>query len=128
MFIRFVVDEFDRRSGQRRGVFQVAHRLRDSGVLTEYDHARLADALRWFEEHLNEPARLARSRRPHRAAQAICWFKKDATEHLARIREVQHLLGAYDIVVDMITSRRPGYVVYEDAHQIAAYPFGETRT
>jgi hypothetical protein len=43
------------------------------------------------------------------------------------MREVQHLLDAYGIGVDMITSRRPGYIVYEDAFQVAAYPFGETQ-
>ena len=40
---------------------------------------------------------------------------------------MQHLLDAYGVTVDMITSRRPGYTVYEDEYQIAAYPFDETQ-
>ncbi len=126
VFIRFVVGEIDRSSGKRRGVFQAAYRLRRSGVMTEYEEARLTDALRWFDAHLEKPARLARSRRPHREAQAICWFKAAATEHIDRIREVSHILDSHGIAVEMIASRRVGYVVYEDAHQVAAYPFGET--
>jgi hypothetical protein len=127
VFIRFVVDDIDRSSGKRSGVFQAAYALRNSGRLPEYDEARLADALRWFGRHLRKPARLTRSRRPHREARAICWFKRGAVAHLARIHEVRHLLDAYGIRVDMIVSRRPGYVVYEDEHQLAAYPFDETR-
>jgi hypothetical protein len=128
VFIRFVVGEIDRSSGKRRGVFQAAYALRRSGRLPEYDEARLADALRWFGAHFRKPTRLSRSRLPHREAQAICWFKKDAAEHLERIREVRYILDAYGIAVDMLTSWRPGYIVYEDDVQVAAYPFAETPT
>jgi hypothetical protein len=94
--------------------------------MTACEETRLAEALRWFDAHLEKPDRFARSRRPHREAKAICWFKPGAAEHLARIREVQHILDSYGIFVEAITSRRPGYVVYEDEVQIAACPFGET--
>ena len=126
MFIRFVVDDIDNDSGKRRGVFQAAYGLRNSGALTDYDDARLAEALRWFNAHLAKPSRLSRTRRPNRAARAICWFKTGAAEHLARIREVRRILDTYGVAVEMITSRRPGYVVYEDYHQVAAHPFAET--
>ncbi len=126
MFIRFVVHEIDWSSGRRRGLFQAAYELRDSGMMPDYEKERLADTLRWFNWNLRKPLRLARSRRPHGREQAICWFKRGAAEHLARIREVQHIVDAYGVPVDVITSRRPGYVVYEDAFQVAAYPFSET--
>jgi len=126
VFIRFVVDDLHHDSGRRCGVFQAAYGLRRSGALTGYDDARLTEALWWFDAHLAKPARLSRTRRPNCAARAICWFKPAAAEHLARIREVRHILDAYGIAVEMITSRRPGYVVYEDDHQVAAFPFRET--
>ena len=126
VFIRFVVEERDRRSGRRRGVFQAAYALRSSGAMTKYEEARLADTLRWFDAHLEKPTQLARSRRPHRAAQAICWFKAGAAEHLGRIREVRHILDGYGVTVDAITTHRPGYIVYEDPFQVAAHPFAET--
>jgi hypothetical protein len=126
VFIRFVVGEIDRTSQQRLGVFHAAYRLRRSGTLTHYDEERLSDALGWFDRHLDKPTRLTRSRRPNRRAQAICWFKVGAAEHVAHVREVQHILEAHGIRVDMLTSRRPGYVVYEDDAQVAAYPFKDT--
>ena len=127
MFVRFVINEIDPSSGRRTGVFYAAYAVRRSGRMPEYDDARLSDALRWFSAHLSTPDRLTRSRRPHREARALCWFKHTAVEHLARAREMQHLLDAYGVTVHMITSRRPGYVVYEDGYQVAAYPFDETQ-
>jgi hypothetical protein len=44
------------------------------------------------------------------------------------MREFQRILGAYGIAVETIRTRRPGYVVYEDEFQIAAYPFSDTPT
>ncbi|HWT05137.1 MAG TPA: hypothetical protein VN224_05225 [Xanthomonadales bacterium] len=127
MFIRFVTGQIDRSSGRRRGVFQAAYALQRFGDLAEYEKARLAETLRWFNVHLRTPSRLTRSRRPHREAQALCWFETAAAQHLARVREMQNILDANGVMVDMVTSRRPGYIVYEDAHQVAAYPFDETQ-
>ena len=128
MFVRFVVDQLHDSSGKRMGLFQVAGRLRRSGVTAPHDEARLAAALSWFGEHLHKPDRFARSRRPHRAAQAICWFKVSASEHLARMREIAEILEAYSWRVEMITSRHPGYITYEDDFQVAACPFADTPT
>ena len=126
MFVRFVVDRIHPDSGRRTGIFQAAYQLRHSGSMTGYEHDRLAAALSWFNKNLDKPARLSWSSRPNRKAQAICWFKAGAAEHLARIREIQHILAQNGIVVEMITTRRPGYVVYEDDYQLAAYPFNDT--
>jgi hypothetical protein len=126
MFVRFVTARLDEDSGKRQGLFQAAFHLRRRGELTTYDHDRLAHVLRWFDEHLPRPSRLSRSRRPNRKAQAICWFKHGATEHLARMREIQCILETHGVMADMIASRRPGYVVYEDDVQVAAYPFRDT--
>jgi hypothetical protein len=44
------------------------------------------------------------------------------------MREVAHILAAHGIIVDVLRTERPGYVVYEDSHQVAAEPFRETVT
>ena len=43
------------------------------------------------------------------------------------MREYQALLESYGFAVQMLREKRPGYVVYEDQHQVVAYPFSETR-
>ena len=38
------------------------------------------------------------------------------------------VLEAHDVMVEILRSERPGYVVYEDEFQVAAEPFHETLT
>ncbi len=46
----------------------------------------------------------------------------------ARIHELAELLDRYDVGSEIVTSERPGYVIYEDDAQIIAEPFRDTRT
>ncbi len=61
-----------------------------------------------------------------RKRKAISWFKDTATEHLRRIRDVCAILEHHDVRVRMITTDRPGYILYEDEFQVAAEPFADT--
>ena len=90
------------------------------------DRDRLERLGAWFNENLERPLRLAMSPRPHRKAQAISWFKDSATAHIAKMRELEELLGRYGAAVQFIKTRRVGYVVYEDEFQIVACPFADT--
>jgi hypothetical protein len=128
MFIRFVIDEMDADSGRRQGLFQAADALSESGVLSREDDDRLESIYAWFKKNLKVPDRLSLSPRANRKAQAISWFKDTATEHISKMREYQTILERYGLRIHVIKSKRLGYVVYEDAHQVAAYPFSDTPT
>jgi hypothetical protein len=95
--------------------------------MSHSDEQQLDKVEKWFQENLPVPKRLAISSKPRRKAQAISWFRATATEHIGRMRELQAVLENYDILVDMLRERRPGYLVYQDEHQVVAYPFSETR-
>ena len=123
MYVRFVVNEIDEHSGVERGIIQAMFRLRRSGALSAHDEAWWAELRAWLNLDLDEPDRLARSRRPGARAVAISWFKASATSHIARAREVCALLAQHDIASRMLTTERPGYIVYEDDFQVAAEPF-----
>lgn len=127
-FIRFVIEDIDRDSGRRQGLFQAAKALRDAGLLTGVDHERLENIRAWFNEHLERPARLAVSSRPHSKAQAISWYRDTATQHIAKMREFQEVLERYGLAVQMVKAKRLGYILYEDEFQVAAYPFNDTPT
>ena len=127
-FVRFVVQEQHENSGRRTGVFGAAYGLQESHELTEEESSRLGDILAWFGRHLSKPDRLTISSRPHRKAQAISWLKESAVEHMAQMRAMVLILEAHGLVVDRIRTKRPGYIVYEDEHQAAAYPFADTPT
>ncbi|HEV7311108.1 hypothetical protein [Sphingopyxis sp.] len=126
MFIRFVIADLDADSGRRQGLFQAGEALVQSGRMNPFDQEHLEQTYRWFRLHLPVPTRFAVSRRPHAKAQALSWFRDSAIEHIDRIREYQRILDAYDIPVEMLRTTRPGYIVFEDEYQIAAYPFADT--
>ena len=128
MFVRFVVYEIDEDSGCERGIFQAMYRLWRAGRLLPHEEAWWAELRAWLDFDLDAPDRLSRSRRPGAHECAISWFKASASEHIAKAREVAALLAQHDIPSRMLTTDRPGYIVYEDSVQVAAEPFrGELR-
>jgi hypothetical protein len=126
VFLRFVVDEFNADSGRRQGLSHAAFALRDSGKMNPLDYQRLLKITDWFNRNLERPSRFSLSARPNKKNQAISWIKSSATKHVRRMRDMQKIVESYGISVEMIKTRRPGYVFYEDEWQITAYPFADT--
>jgi len=127
-YVRFVIGEVDSESQREAGVFQTAYRVRDEKALYDYDAALLTEHLDWFKSHLKIPSRFTAAKPPYyrRKKRGISWFKDSATEHIARMREIVRLLEAHGVSVQMIQTDRPGYVVYEDDHQVVAEPFADS--
>ena len=127
MFLRFIVDELHQSSLAPAGVFVVAYRLRDEQTLPRIDHQDLLGLLRWFAENLDTPNRFTKSGRVGGSSRGICWFRPSAHEHIRKARELARLIDRYSIWVHTIKTRHPGYVVFEDEHQIVAEPFSGCR-
>jgi hypothetical protein len=127
-FVRFVTANIDEDSGKRRGIFQAAGDLMDGNELPAHDRSELQTLWNWFCKHLDEPDRFARSQRRSAAPKAISWFKSTATEYISRMHSICRILNEHGIATEMITTTRPGYIVFGDDHQIAAVPFAETDT
>jgi len=127
-YIRFVTSAIDEDSGKRRGVFQAVADLVDANEFSEHELGELQAIRKWFNKHLDVPDRFARSRRKNAAPRAISWYKSSATEYIGRMHAMCRILNEHDVITEIITSSRPGYVVFEDEHQIAAVPFAETAT
>jgi hypothetical protein len=127
--VRFVVHAVDEESGYRQGFIQAAAELDDLGHLSPSESAMLEEALRWFRKHLPVPDRFTRTRNAsHKKKRALSWFKESALAQITQARDVLELLRAHDIIVETLTTERPGYVVYEDHFQVVAEPFSETPT
>jgi len=118
MFLRFAVHARDENSQRGKGILTAIYRLEKEGRLAEYEAAWFSEQERWFNEHLERPE-------PLKDPLAILWFKSTALEHITRMRALVALLEHKDTVVEVIQTDRPGYVVYEDEHQVAAIPFGQ---
>lgn len=128
MFIRFVINTHDEGSGRRMGLFQAMADLQASGELAAHE-SELYDAIyAWFKAHLKVPTSFARASRPHAKKVGLSWFKDSATEHMAKIRQVAHVLESHGVEMVVLRTERPGYIVYEDDCQVVAEPFQETAT
>ena len=55
----------------------------------------------------------------------MCWFKASATEHIAKIYQMVYILEQSGVYVRVNKTRHPGYIVYEDEHQVVAEPFAD---
>ena len=127
MFIRFVAKSRHEQSHCRTGVFQAADRLARRGELSDEEEGGYEAVRTWFSHHLPVPRRFSRSGRRHACGKAVCWFKRDANRHIEHVKSLVALLERHGIFMEMIRTERPGYVVYEDAYQIAAVPFRDTK-
>jgi hypothetical protein len=126
-FVRFVSLARDPESGHRLGILQSMFELKRAGRLSTAEHARVCELSDWFSTHLARPARFTRKRNDsHRRPRALSWFRDSAQAHLWRMRELATLLEAHDRWVDVLSSDRPSYIVYEDEHQVVAEPFADT--
>lgn len=127
MYLRFVIGKKDESSGCRQGVFVAAAELRDSGELYDYQEERLKEVLSWFKKNLKIPKKFSRATSHNTLPKAISWYKDTAKECLSRMHDLKAILESHDVKVDIIQTDSPGYIVYEDEHQVTAEPFKSTR-
>ena len=128
MFIRFVINDRDPDSGKRQGLFQALVELEENDELEDYEARQSRELINWFNKNLKEPSSLARSKKYHAKKVAISWFKHQAVVHIRKMRELVAILENHGVSVEVVQTERPGYIVYEDAFQVAAEPFKDTNT
>jgi hypothetical protein len=118
-FIRLATQSIDDQSHEPQGVFAAAYELRRDHTLARRHREALNDLLTWFGENLTAPKTIY--------ALAIFWFRSDAHPCIENIWRLIDVLRANDIAVTMMHTDKPGTIVYEDALQVAAVPFGDVR-
>jgi hypothetical protein len=124
--IRLVTGNRHAPYGHRSGVMQASYALWRENILASEEQKELRNTLDWLNEHLARPKRLSVSRHPRATSTAISWIRVTAHEHLSRLRRLAMLVETTGMAVDEIRTNRPGYVVYQDAHQVVALPFADT--
>jgi len=128
MYIRFVIQKNDEDSGRRQGIFQAVGDLEDDGVLLPHERTTYHELYRWFNKNLKTPQRFTTSSKPHAKKVAMSWFKDSVKEAISNMFMVAQILEAHGIALEIIRTDRPGYIVYEDQHQVTAEPFNDTIT
>lgn len=126
MYIRFVIHYKDQDSGKRMGLFHASRELRDAGLVDVYEEEQLISIRDWFDENLKKPHSFSKSKKPNAKGVAISWFKDSAVEHIRKMYEMKTIIEDHGLVVDVVRTEKPGYVVYEDQYQVTAQPYAET--
>ena len=102
--------------------------LRDDYSLTTNDDVnKLKSLSAWFNQNLEKPMRFSNARNNNPSNISLSWFKDSAKEHIKKIQDLIEISEQYDIVIERIASKNPGYIVYEDEYQVSAVPFKTDR-
>lgn len=119
MYLRFIVVAPCTRP---HGLFRSDYHPRYDDELPEWLRAPIDEHYAWFNEHLAIPRRLTVVSRRRRIYAGLCWFRAEAREHIAHARELALLIEEAGHRTAMLKTRRPGQILYSDAHQIVAKP------
>lgn len=121
-YLRFVCFKLMDGQRSRLGLFHALDDARDSELSPDWALERLRDLRLWFNDNLEAPDRFDRGSRRGGDQQALSWFKSGADEHISRMFEMKAALEACGIHVEVLRTRDPGHVLYEDACQVTAEP------
>jgi hypothetical protein len=120
MFVRFVVGADAENAAWLTGIMTEARLLRDAVELYDYESERLEAAYEWFNEHLPCPPFEKKLRTGEWTRDAVAWFRADAKGPIERMWDIVAILREHGVAVRMVTTERPGRVVYEDEYQVVA--------
>lgn len=125
-YIRFAVYEKDEKSGREKGLFAAMSDLLFADCLYEYERELEQELYNWFKKNLNVPSVLSSASNHYKNVNAISWFKSSATLHIDKFMQYASILEAHEVIVVRLLTDKPGTILYEDEHQIAAVPFADT--
>jgi len=118
MFVRLTILRPHTRSQQPEGLFGPAYALRREGRCPQGFEDWLDDALDWLEQNLISP--------DFHEPRAVFWMRCQRQRIVEQMWALAVILREADENVRVVTTTRPGYIVYEDPAQVAAIPFRDT--
>ena len=126
MYLRFTTFRRDEDSHRGTGLFQVAYEALEEADLEPAERDWIEEVLVWFENHVTAPPLFIYKlpRRTYDSGLAIFWWRDTAREPIRRMRELAAALREQGIASRVLRTSRPGHVIYEDRHQVAAVPYG----
>ena len=120
MFVRFVVGTTSENPYWLDGVFEPAARLRDDRSLGEDRTERLAALLDWFNQCLPVPPFQQIRAKSRWSPRVVCWYWGTRNVAVKIMWPMVKLLEEGGLPVRLITTARPGRILYEDSYQIVA--------
>jgi hypothetical protein len=121
-YCRFVSTAFDCKSYSLRGFFSVAAEVIDTNLVPKYLIDSIRVELAWFNENMEEPECYKITNRDN-ISKAVCWFKSTSHRHIKHAWNLKVLLSEANVLMDFITTKDPGAVIWQDDYQVVALPW-----
>ena len=125
-YVRFVCFRLIGKQKHRLGLFQALDDARESDLAPDWALKEIGETYGWFKANLAAPTIYKPGGASSPGQTGLSWFKAAATEHIAKMHALSAALAACGVHVEMLTTRSPGIVIWEDRLQIVAIP-RETR-
>ncbi|MGZ3275420.1 MAG: hypothetical protein ACXU82_16155 [Caulobacteraceae bacterium] len=121
-YVRFVCYRQVENQRQRLGLFQALDQARQSDFAPPWALKELGQTYDWFKKNLAVPEQFSRGGWKGRGQPGLSWFKPAAEEHIRQMHALKLALEACGVHVDILTTRDPGVIIWQDQHQIVAEP------
>lgn len=79
----------------------------------------------WFKANLAIPTPYRGGGSSSLGQRGLSWFKPAAREHIAKMHALSSALAACGVHIEMMTTRNPGVIIYEDRFQVVGVPSGK---
>ena len=121
IYIRFVCFRLVEGQRQRLGVFQALDEAKDCDFAPAWALRQIDESYVWFRENLAVPSHFEKTwggqGRP-----GLSWFKPVAIEHIKQMHQLKLAVEECGLHVEILTTRDPGSVIWQDEHQLVADP------
>jgi hypothetical protein len=122
VYVRFVCYQLVESQRQRLGLFQALDDARNCDFAPSWALSQLGEIYDWFGQNLTVPSQFSRGGWKGRGQPGLSWFKPAAKEHIRRMHQLKLALEACGVHVDVLTTRDPGQVIWQDQYQLVAEP------
>ena len=127
MYLRFINQYLNENCQTQRGFFNALEYIQNHFSTSDEDKEKLDAIYNWFKKNLDAPGWFKNPEYRAHEYHSISWFKDTAKEHIHKIQEAIEILEKYDLIVERVTSKLPGRIMFEDRYQVSAVPFSKKR-
>ena len=124
VYVRFVCFQTLGRQRSRLGLFTAIDEAAESEHAPSWAIVEARSLYAWFKANLAVPEQFSVGGHKGFGQPGLSWFKPAALEHIRQMHRLKIALEACGIHVDVLTTRDPGLIVWQDQHQLVAEPRG----
>ena len=123
-YIRFVCFHSIGRQRSRLGLFKAIDEAIASDHASGWAIVEARELSDWFNANLAIPKAFSTGGHKGFGQPGLSWFKPVALDHISRMHRLKDALEQCGMHVEVLTTRDPGLIVWQDEHQIVAEPRG----